>query len=106
MRKGGVNMATRSANVNARIEPSIKEQAAAILKTLGVSESTFIDMAYRQVVLQKGIPFTVSIPKNIRTRDTMSESEFHAWMAKGLQQAKAGESVPVDEAFEEILAGL
>jgi predicted transcriptional regulator len=36
----------------------------------------------------------------------MSESEFHAWMAKGLQQAKAGESVPVDEAFEEILAGL
>lgn len=99
-------MATRSANVNARIEPSIKEQAAAILKMLGVSESTYIDMAYRQLVLQKGIPFSVTIPQNIRTRDTMTDAEFNAWMAKGLQQAKAGESVPVDEAFEDILARL
>jgi hypothetical protein len=51
-------------------------------------------------------PIVAKDLKNIRTRDTMSESEFHEWMAKGLQQAKAGESVPVDEAFEDILAGL
>ena len=46
-------MATRSANVNVRVEPDIKEQAEAILEKLGVSTSAFINMTYRQVILHK-----------------------------------------------------
>lgn len=99
-------MATRSSNVSVRIEPSIKEQAASILKMLGISESTYVDMAYRQLVIQRGIPFQVSLPRTIKTRDTMSDAEFNAMMATGLEQAKAGNSLPLDEAFDDILARL
>ena len=37
-------MATKTANVTARIQPNIKEQAEAILDRLGIPVSVFIDM--------------------------------------------------------------
>ena len=40
---------TKSANVTARIQPEIKENAEAILNKLGIPVSVFIDMTYRQV---------------------------------------------------------
>ncbi len=65
-RKGGADiMAARSANVNVRVEPDVKEQAEAILEKLGVSVSSFINMTYRQVILRKGIPFTVTVPSEL-----------------------------------------
>ena len=42
-------MAVKTANVTARIQPNIKEQAEEILERLGIPVSVFIDMAYRQV---------------------------------------------------------
>lgn len=99
-------MATRSANVNVRVEPDIKEQAEAILEKLGVSVSSFINMTYRQVILRNGIPFSVTVPPTPRTRDTMTDAEFNVMMENGLRQAKAGESLPVDEAFDQILEKL
>ena len=41
-------MATKTANVTARIQPNIKEQAEAILDRLGIPVSVFIDMTYRK----------------------------------------------------------
>lgn len=38
-------MAAKTANVTARIQPDIKEQAEAILEKLGIPVSVFIDMA-------------------------------------------------------------
>ena len=99
-------MATRSANINIRIDPNIKMQGAAILKTLGLSESTFVDMAYRQLILQRGIPFSVTIPKDIPTRDTMTDEAFNSMMATGVRQAMDGDYLPADEAFESILQRL
>ena len=40
-------MAAKTANVTARIQPNIKEQAEAILERLGIPVSVFIDMTYR-----------------------------------------------------------
>ena len=105
-RDGADIMATRSANVNVRVEPDVKEQAEAILEKLGVSVSSFINMTYRQVILRKGIPFSVTVPSELRTRDTMTDEEFDAMMAEGLKQAKAGQSLPADESFDRILEKL
>ena len=99
-RDGADIMATRSANVNVRVEPE------AILEKLGVSVSSFINMTYRQVILRKGIPFSVTVPSELRTRDTMTDEEFDAMMAEGLKQAKAGQSLPADESFDRILEKL
>ena len=63
-------MAAKTANVTARIQPNIKEQAEAILERLGIPVSVFIDMTYRQVIMRDGVPFSVDIPDKLITRDT------------------------------------
>ena len=99
-------MAVKTANVTARIQPEIKESAESILEKLGIPVSVFIDMAYRQVINHNGIPFMVTLPKAIPTRDILSEKEFDAMMEKGLKQAKADESISVADAFSDLRAGI
>ena len=98
-------MAARSANVNVRVEPDVKKQAEDILEKLGVSTSAFINMTYRQVIMKRGIPFSVELPSGIKTLDTMTDAEFDEMMQTGLEQAKKGESVPYEEAFDRLMEG-
>ena len=76
-------MAARSANVNVRVEPDVKKRAEDILDKLGVSASAFINMTYRQVIMKRGIPFSVELPSGIETLDTMTDEEFDKIMQTG-----------------------
>ena len=67
-------MATKTANVTARIQPNIKEQAEAILDRLGIPVSVFIDMTYRQVIMRDGVPFSLDIPDKLDTRETITQA--------------------------------
>ena len=98
-------MSAKTANVTARIQPEIKEQAEAILSQLGIPVSVFIDMAYRQVILRDGIPFSLDLATRLPTRDALSRDEFDAMMQTGLDQARRGESSPLNEAFARLRAG-
>ena len=77
-------MATKSANLYARIEPDVKEKAESILSTLGIPASSAINMFYKQIILQRGLPFEVKIP-SARPVDisTLSEAEFNEELEKG-----------------------
>ena len=46
-------MAAKSANLYARIEPDVKEQAEEILATLGIPASNAINMFYKQIILNE-----------------------------------------------------
>ena len=54
----------KTANLYARIEPEVKEEAEQILSSLGISVSNAINMFYKQIILQKGIPFELKLPEN------------------------------------------
>ena len=95
-------MATKTANVTARIQPNIKEQAEAILERLGIPVSVFIDMTYRQVIMRDGVPFSLDIPDKLATRDSITQAEFNTMMHTGLAQAKRNDSLSVDEAFNQL----
>ena len=95
-------MAAKTANVTARIQPEIKERAEAILDRLGIPVSVFIDMTYRQVIMRDGVPFSLDIPHNLVTKDSLSEAEFDAIMQTGLMQAKRDESLTVEDAFHRL----
>ena len=95
-------MATKTANVKARIQPNIKEQAEAILARLGIPVSVFIDMTYRQVIMRDGVPFSLDIPDKLATRDSITQAEFNTMMQTGLAQAKRNDSLSVDEAFNQL----
>lgn len=95
-------MATKSANVLARIEPEIKEQAESIMSKLGLPASVVINALYKQIILTKSIPFSLSLPKEPATLDSMTTEEFSSIMEKGLSQAKSGQSRPVADVFADL----
>lgn len=98
-------MAIKSANVTARVQPEIKQQAEAILANIGLPVSVLIDTLYRQIIMTGGVPYSLSMPQ-IPIRDSMTEAQFNAMMEKGYQQAKNGQAIPVDEAFAQIRSEL
>ena len=95
-------MAVKTANVTARIQPEIKESAEAILEKLGIPVSVFIDMTYRQVIANNGVPFSVSLPRTITTRDELTDSQFDSIMERGLMQAKSDDSRSAKDVFADL----
>lgn len=95
-------MAIKSANVMARVEPDLKAEAEEIMAQLGLSASTVINTLYRQIVLCRGIPYSLTIPRTIPTREGMTKEEFDTMMDIGLAQAKTGQGMDVDDAFQKI----
>lgn len=95
-------MAVKTANVLARVEPDVKEQAEYIMNQIGISASTVINMLYKQIILTRSIPFSLSLPAEPVARDEMTGAEFDAMMQTGLSQAKAGLSRPAAEVFAEL----
>ena len=49
--------------VKTRIEPELKEQAESILKAIGMTTTQAIALYYRQIWLNRGIPFDVRLPE-------------------------------------------
>lgn len=96
--------ATKTANVNARIETGIKQKAEAILARMGLPRSVAIDMFYLQIIYTNGIPFPVTIPRGLPARDSMTDDEFDAMMETGLAQAKANRSLDSGEVFAKLRA--
>lgn len=81
----------KSANLYARIEPEVKEQAEKILSTLGIPASNAINMFYKQIILQRGLPFEVKIPEKMPTDISMlGTDELHAELEIGYADMKAG----------------
>lgn len=66
-------MATKTARINARMEPELKEQAEHILEGLGLSMTDAIRLYFKQIVHRKGIPFDVRIP-NPETQAAMEDA--------------------------------
>ena len=102
-RKEMFYMATKSANLYARIEPDVKEKAESILSTLGIPASSAINMFYKQIILQRGLPFEVKIP-SARPVDisTLSEAEFNEELEKGYADMQAGRTKNAKKAFADI----
>lgn len=99
-------MATKTANVLARVEPDVKEQAESIMSQLGVPASVVINMLYKQIIMTKSIPFTLTMPKAPIARDEMSDEAFNTMMQTGLDQAKADRSRNAAAVFSELRRAL
>jgi DNA-damage-inducible protein J len=78
--------------IRARVQPSLKIEAERILSKLGLNPSDAVRLFYKQVVIQKGLPFAVRVP--------------NAATVKAIHDADAGRNltryVSVDEMFEDI----
>lgn len=96
-------MSTKSANLYARIEPDVKEQAESILSALGIPASNAINMFYKQIILQRGLPFEVKIPAAKPVdMSVLSEEEMNAELEKGYADMVAGRTKPAKQVFADI----
>jgi DNA-damage-inducible protein J len=82
----------KSDMIRARVDPTLRLKAEAILDKIGLSVSEAIRLFYAQVILRDGLPFDVRIP-NAATR-------------KALREADAGKNLThydsVDEMFQDL----
>lgn len=91
----------KSATLNLRVNPALKQEAESVLKRLGVPMSTAVDIFLNQIVLTGGIPFAVTLPGAPKSIDTtkMSIGEIHDKIQRGYESYKAGRTQNAAEAF-------
>ena len=93
----------KTANLYARIEPEIKNQAESILDALGIPVSNAINMFYKQIILQRGIPFEVKLPANpVTDMSELTKEQLKAEIEKGYADASAGRITPATQVFAEL----
>lgn len=93
----------KSANLYARIEPDVKEQAESILAALGIPASNAINMFYKQIILQRGMPFEIRLPA-ARPVDvsTLTQEQLDAELEKGYADISSGHSKEARSVFADI----
>lgn len=93
----------KSANLYARIEPEVKEEAESILSALGIPASNAINMFYKQIILQRGLPFDVKIPFSRPVHmSAISEEQLNNELVKGYADMKAGRTKSASRVFANI----
>ena len=91
----------KTATLNLRVNPTVKQRAEDVLKPLGIPMATAIDMYLNQITLTGGIPFAVTLPKapvSLNT-DFMSIDEIHAKLQEGYDDIKTGKVQDAAETF-------
>ena len=83
---------SKTATIRARVEPSLKSEVDEILSNLGLTASETIHLLYRQIKLQRGLPFDVRIPNELTERT--------------LRRSKAGKGIKRFASKKELYADL
>ena len=96
----------KTATLNLRVIPSVKQQAEQVLSRLGVSMATAIDIYLRQIALAGGIPFPVRLPPvpDNMNADLMDAEMLRYTLEKSMDDAEAGSLHDAKEAFSMLRA--
>ena len=93
----------KTANLYARIEPDLKNEAETILGGLGVPVSNAINMFYRQIVIHRGLPFPVKFPQStLVNAATLSDMQLDQEVAKGFNDIDAGRKRSLNEVAQSL----
>jgi addiction module RelB/DinJ family antitoxin len=92
----------KTANLYARIEPDVKEQAETILNALGIPASNAITMFYKQIILKNGLPFEVKLPDHPLNVSKMTKAQLNEELEKGYADMQTGQTIPMEQAFANI----
>lgn len=92
----------KTANVYARIEPELKEKAEKILNGLGLSASSAIDIFYKQIVLNNGIPFAVKYPSKVQDINEITPQELESKISRALEDKRQGRTYAAEDVFSQL----
>ena len=84
-------------------EAEAKEKAEEILSKLGISASSAINMFYKQIILQQGLPFEVKLPsEKITDISQLSEKELNEKLEKAYEDMLKGRTRNAKDVFSDI----
>ena len=92
----------KTATLNLRVNPAIKQRAEDVLKRLGIPMSTAIDIYLNQISLTGGIPFAVALPSapSILNADLMTPEEVRTKLQEGYDDLRTCKVQNAASAFE------
>ncbi|MDO4796976.1 MAG: type II toxin-antitoxin system RelB/DinJ family antitoxin [Coriobacteriales bacterium] len=98
----------KTATLNLRVDPEVKESAETVLSQLGLSMSTAIDLFLRQVSLTGGIPFKVALPEAPNTLNVaaITDEQLRNALLRGLGEVNQNAGLETAAAFSQIRARL
>jgi DNA-damage-inducible protein J len=82
----------KTAVISARIDPELKHDAEEVFKELGLTATQAITLFYRQVELERGLPFAVRVPNDVT--------------AKALEQARTRRGLESFNTLDDLLEDL
>lgn len=86
----------KTATLNIRVNPDVKENAESVLAQLGIPMATAIDMYLKQISLVGGIPFSIVLPK---AANSVSVTQIHQKLEKGYADIEKGNVEDAASAF-------
>ncbi len=91
----------KTATLNLRVNPSVKEKAEEVLSKLGIPMSVAINIYLNQISFTGGIPFPVTLPKtpdrvNV---DLMTDEELLEKIKKAYNDIETGNVQNAEAAF-------
>ncbi len=93
----------RTSNIYIRVEPDVKKEAENIFKELGIPMSNAVGMFLKQVILQRGIPFDVKLPKQPPLNlPSLSKEEFDNVINEGIEDFEKGNVYTAEEVKEDL----
>ena len=93
----------KSANVNVRMVPEVKNEAEAILKEIGLATSAAIELFYRQIILKRGLPFSVVLPEPSPDVANLSKEALLGLLREGIGDLDVGRSEEASAVFSRLL---
>ena len=87
--------------VRVRINEQLKNDATAVLESMGLTMSDAIRIFLKRVVDEKALQFTLKMPRHLDASQ-MSKEEFDALMEKSFRDVEEGRVLPMEEVFRKL----
>jgi len=78
--------------ISARVDPKLKRNAEEVFKELGLTTTQAITLFYKQVELERGLPFAVRVPNDVT--------------AEALEEARTRQNLDSFNTLEDLFADL
>lgn len=86
-----------------RVNSDVKKQAEAILDKLGLSMTSACGIFLRQLIIQNGMPFQMTLQRTAPlSYEALTKEQFASEMEKGLADIREGRTFSADEVDAEV----
>ena len=93
---------SKTANINVRVDPAVKEESEKVLDAMGFSMSGAINSFLRQIVIEQRLPYQPSARKGLVFEDNLTKSELDTLLADAAEKITPNSGTPMEDFFSDL----